>query len=96
MEQQQKPVVIILHGDDLVAINEEIADLKSRIGDPAAIELNFLALDGRSLSIEQLETAGRSMPFLAERRMTVVNNPLAIASEFYLCWKLSQSKARLF
>jgi DNA polymerase-3 subunit delta len=78
MEQQQKPVVIILHGDDLVAINEEIADLKSRIGDPAAIELNFLALDGRSLSFEQLETAGRSMPFLAERRMTVVNNPLAI------------------
>ena len=77
MEGQQKPVVYLFHGDDVVAINEAITALKSRLGDPSTIELNFLTLDGRSLSIEQLETAARSMPFLASRRLTVLYHPLA-------------------
>jgi DNA polymerase-3 subunit delta len=77
MEQQQKPVVYIFYGDDVVAINESIAELKSRIGDPSTTELNYIVLDGRSLAIEQLETAGRSLPFLADRRLTVINHPLA-------------------
>ena len=78
MEQQQKPVVYIFYGDDVVAINESIAELKSRIGDPSTTELNYSAIDGRSLAIEQLETAGRSLPFLADRRLTVLNHPLAL------------------
>jgi len=78
MSQQQKPVVIILHGDDIVAINEEIASFKERLGDPSTAELNFSVLDGRTATIEQLETAGRSMPFLADRRLTVLNQPLAL------------------
>ena len=78
MEQQQKPVVYIFYGDDAVAINESIAELKSRIGDPSTTELNYSALDGHSLAIEQLETAGRSLPFLADRRLTVLNHPLAL------------------
>jgi DNA polymerase-3 subunit delta len=78
MEQLQKPVVYLFHGDDVVAINEAIAELKSRIGDDSTTDLNYLALDGRAASIEQLETAGRSLPFLAERRLTVLNHPLAM------------------
>ena len=78
MEQQQKPVVYIFYGDDGVAINETIAELKSRIGDASTTELNYVTLDGRSLAIEQLETAGRSLPFLADRRLTVLNHPLAL------------------
>jgi DNA polymerase-3 subunit delta len=78
MEQQQKPVVYIFYGDDAVAINESIAELKARIGDPSTIDLNYITLDGRSLAIEQLETAGRSLPFLADRRLTVLNHPLAL------------------
>ena len=57
MEQQQKPVVYIFYGDDGVAINESIAELKSRIGDASTTELNYVTLDGRSLAIEQLEMA---------------------------------------
>jgi DNA polymerase-3 subunit delta len=76
--EQQKPVVYLFHGDDIIAINEAIAELKSRIGDPSTAELNFLALDGRAASIEQIDTAGRSMPFLAKRRVTVLNHPLSL------------------
>lgn len=81
MRQRQKPSVYLFYGDDIVAIDESITELKSRTGDPAVIDLNFLALDGRSLSIEQIETASRSMPFLAERRLTVVKNPLAFMQD---------------
>ena len=78
MEEQQKPVVYLFYGDDVVAINEAIADLKSRIGDPSAAELNYLVLDGQTSSVEQLETAGRSLPFLTERRLTILYHPLAL------------------
>lgn len=77
MEREQKPVVYIFHGDDELAISESIAELKLRLGDPSTVELNLTTLDGRSLSIEAFEIAGRSMPFLAERRLTVLNHPLA-------------------
>jgi DNA polymerase-3 subunit delta len=77
MEREQKPVVYVFHGDDELAISESIAELKSRLGDPSTVELNLTTLDGRSFSIEQFETAGKSMPFIAERRLTVLNHPLA-------------------
>ncbi len=75
--EQRKPSVYLFYGDDVIAIDEAVSDLKSRIGDPSTIDLNFLELDGRSASIGQLETASRSLPFIAERRLTVLNYPLA-------------------
>ena len=75
---QQKPVVYLFYGDDSVSINSEIAGLKARLGDASTAELNFLVLDGRTSSIEQVETAVRSMPFISKRRMTVINHPLAL------------------
>lgn len=77
MAQEQKPVVYLFHGDDELAISETIANLKSKLGDPASVELNLITLDGRSLSIEEFETASKSLPFLAERRLTILNHPLA-------------------
>jgi DNA polymerase-3 subunit delta len=77
MAEEQKPVVYIFHGDDELAISESITKLKSRLGDPSTADLNITVLDGRSLSVEDLETAGKSIPFLADRRLTVLNHPLA-------------------
>lgn len=77
MAPEQKPVVYLFHGDDELAINEAIGELKSRLGAPSTIALNLTTLDGRSLSIEEFETSGRSMPFLAERRLTILNHPMA-------------------
>ena len=77
MTPEQKPVVYLFHGDDELAISEAIGELKSRLGAPSSIELNLTSLDGRSLSIEEFETSGKSLPFLAERRLTILNHPLA-------------------
>jgi DNA polymerase-3 subunit delta len=78
MEGQRKPSVYLFFGDDIVAINEAIAALKSRLGDPSTVELNYSSLDGRAATLEQIETAGRSLPFLSDRRLTVINHPLAM------------------
>jgi DNA polymerase-3 subunit delta len=77
MAAVQKPVVYLFHGDDELAISESIANLQSKLGDPASVELNLTRLDGHSLSIEEFETAGKSLPFLAERRLTILDHPLA-------------------
>jgi DNA polymerase-3 subunit delta len=75
---QQKPVVYLFYGDDIVSLNEAIADLRSRVGPSSTAELNFSVLDGRSVSVEQVETACRTLPFLADRRLTVIKYPLAL------------------
>jgi DNA polymerase-3 subunit delta len=77
MVPERRPVVYLFHGDDDLAISEAITNLKSKLGDQASIELNLTSLDGRSLSIEEFETSSKSLPFLAERRITILNHPLA-------------------
>jgi DNA polymerase-3 subunit delta len=75
--EQKRQVIYVLHGDDEFAITQAIGQLKTKLGDPSVSELNLTLLDGQSLSIEDFEAASRSMPFLANRRLVVVNNPLA-------------------
>lgn len=77
MEHEKKPVIYVFHGDDQLAIGESIAELKSRLGDRSTVELNLTMLDGRSFSIQEFETASKSLPFLSERRLIVIDNPLA-------------------
>ena len=72
-----KPVVYILHGDDDFAINQFIAELIGRMGDPSLASLNLTRLDGRLASEDEIRTAVLSMPFLTERRLVVLTNPLA-------------------
>lgn len=73
----EPPVVYLLHGEDEFAIAHFIADLKTKLGDPSAVEMNFTHLDGRSLSFDELVTAASAMPFLARRRLVVLTHPLA-------------------
>ena len=80
MEPEKKPVIYVFHGDDELAITEAIGSLKARLGDPSIVDMNLTTLDGRSFSIEDFETASKSMPFVADRRLIVVSHPLAYMS----------------
>jgi DNA polymerase-3 subunit delta len=73
----EKPVVYILHGDDKMAIEQYIAALEARMGDPSLAEMNISRLDGRLASDEDLRTATMALPFLADRRLVILTNPLA-------------------
>lgn len=73
----EKPVIFILHGDDKMAVEAFIDGLVSRMGDPSMAELNTTHLDGRLASDEDIRTATLAMPFLSDRRLVIMANPLA-------------------
>lgn len=68
------PVIYILHGDDEFTITQQIAELKSKIDPPSAAELNTTVLDGRTFTLNALVNASNSMPFLANRRLVILNS----------------------
>jgi DNA polymerase III subunit delta len=74
----ETPVIYILHGDDDFTISQQIADLKKKIDPPSAAELNTTTLDGRTFSLNTLVNASHSMPFLANRRLVILNSPWGI------------------
>lgn len=76
MTEQKKPVIYLFFGDDEFAISEAVRNLKARLGEPSTAGLNISILEGSSLSIEEFETASKSIPFLADRRLIILNNPL--------------------
>ncbi len=73
-----KPSVIILRGDDSLAMQRAVSEMIARISpDPGMADLNLTRLDGRTASEEELRTATGSLPFLADRRLVVLTYPLA-------------------
>ncbi len=54
-----------------------IDDLAARMGEPGMAELNTTRLDGRLASEEDLRTAVLAPPFLLNRRLVILANPLA-------------------
>jgi DNA polymerase-3 subunit delta len=62
-------------------MNHFVEELYNRIGDPGMADLNTSRLDGRIASDEDLRNAAFAMPFLAERRLVVLSNPLARLSD---------------
>jgi DNA polymerase-3 subunit delta len=72
----ETPAILILHGNDELAIAAHIEKLCAGLGDPATAELNIALFDGRSgLNFEALNTAVNAAPFLAPRRVMVLVHP---------------------
>ncbi len=68
------PIVYIVHGDDELAITRFVADLEARLGDPGTIALNTTRLDGNAYNLNELIRVTSAMPFLAKRRLVVLDN----------------------
>lgn len=77
MSQEKKPVIYLFYGDNEQEISEAINYLRSRVGDPSTADLNISTIDGRLFSFDDFETASKSMPFLTDRRLIIINNPLS-------------------
>ncbi|HBX68150.1 MAG TPA: DNA polymerase III subunit delta [Chloroflexi bacterium] len=71
-----KPVVYIFHGDDEFALGEAVNSIRAQMGDATTAEMNTTRLEGRNLNLDDLVRATRSLPFLAERRLVVLTDPL--------------------
>ncbi|MBC8506698.1 MAG: DNA polymerase III subunit delta [Anaerolineales bacterium] len=71
-----KPVIYILHGDDEYAIAQFISNMEAKLGDPSTAGLNITYFEKGSLPLDEISTVVHSMPFLAERRLIVLHDPL--------------------
>jgi DNA polymerase-3 subunit delta len=74
---ENPPVIYLLHGEDEVSITQFITSLLAKLGDPLMMDMNTTRLDGRVVSLEEVETASSTLPFLARRRVVILSHPLA-------------------
>lgn len=72
---EESPSIYIFDGDDEFAIHESIEKIHSRLGDSDIAEMNTTRLDGRTLSMSQLEDATATVPFLAPKRLVILTHP---------------------
>jgi DNA polymerase III subunit delta len=74
---QNPASLVILHGEDELAITQKLSAILVEMGDTAMAEVNTARLDGRTASMSDLETAVFTLPFLSPRRLVILFHPLA-------------------
>jgi DNA polymerase III subunit delta len=67
-------MIYLFHGPDEFGRAEAVADLRQRLFTADALaELNYTELDGRHLTVAELQTRADTLPFMGERRLVVVH-----------------------
>ena len=74
---QSKPTFYLLRGDDSTRIKEVVAGFQAGLGDPSMADLNTTRCEGDGLSFETLQADALTMPFLADRRLIIIENARA-------------------
>jgi DNA polymerase-3 subunit delta len=63
-------------GADDYSIRQALGEIKKGIGDATALMTNTTVLEGKQVTVEQLRAACETMPFLAEKRLVIVEGLL--------------------
>ena len=66
----------ILIGEDDYSLRQALGEIKKSIGDPASLMPNTTVLEGGKVTPEQLRSACETVPFLAEKRLVIVEGLL--------------------
>jgi len=66
----------LFHGEDEFSRSETLADFKKKMGDPGLAELNTTVFDGSKVTLSELQHVCDSIPFMAERRLVIVEGLL--------------------
>jgi DNA polymerase-3 subunit delta len=69
-----KPTVYLFYGDDDLAMEEAVTSMKDNLGDPSTADLNFTRFNPNSMHLGALAETCASAPFLASRRVVVVDD----------------------
>lgn len=69
-------MLYILIGEDDFSIRQALDTIKKSAGDPAALMPNTAVLDGAKVTPEQLRAACETVPFLADKRLVIVEGLL--------------------
>lgn len=74
------PLFYVFHGNDEFTISETLRDFKRRLGPPETVELNTTVLSGKAATLSELRYACETVPFLAEKRLVIVEGLLSLLS----------------
>lgn len=69
-------MIHLIHGDQDLLRSEALRRLKAGLGSSETADLNTTHLEGRSVTLTQLQQACDTVPFLAPRRLVVVDSLL--------------------
>jgi len=68
------PNLYFLFGNDEFAITRKLKEFEADFSDPTSADMNTARLDARSMSEDDLNNAVNAMPFLAKRRLVLLQN----------------------
>jgi DNA polymerase-3 subunit delta len=69
-------LLYILHGEDDFSITKSLEEIKRGAGDQALLEANTTVFNGQQLTPEQLRSVVETVPFLAEKRLVIIEGLL--------------------
>jgi DNA polymerase-3 subunit delta len=69
-------LLYILIGDDDFSLTRSLEEIKRSIGDQSLLLANTATLDGQQVTIDQLRTVCGTVPFLAEKRLVIIQGLL--------------------
>jgi len=69
-------LLYILWGEDDYSINRSLEEIKQGLGDRALLATNTVTFDGQQLTLDQLRGVCETAPFLAEKRLVIVQGLL--------------------
>ncbi|MBN1284771.1 MAG: DNA polymerase III subunit delta [Anaerolineae bacterium] len=72
---ESAPTFYVLHGEDTLSRDEEIAKLRARFADgldAGAAEMNTTILDGKNATLDDIKSACDAFPFLSDRRLVII------------------------
>ena len=69
-------MLYILHGEDDFSIAKSLEEIKRGAGDPALLAANTTVFNGQQLTPDQLGSVVETVPFLAEKRLVIIEGLL--------------------
>jgi DNA polymerase-3 subunit delta len=66
-------MIFVFHGPDDFTRAERVAELRARFNDPTLADLNVIMLEGRDTTLADIRQVADAMPFMADRRLVLVN-----------------------
>ncbi len=71
-----KPTFYVFHGTDEFTRAETLTDFKHKLGPSDTVDLNTTVLNGKGLTLAELQHTCDAIPFLAKKRLVIVNGLL--------------------
>ena len=69
-------MLYVLYGEDDFSLNEALEEIRQGIGDQSLIAANTTLLEGRQITLNELATVCKTVPFLADKRLIIVKGLL--------------------